>query len=163
MLSAKSLLIAAYLGLAAAQCGPSGAHIQSGTEQCTCSSGVVTCEAFKICGVGNNDADVQVQADCTATVTCTNKGGNTVDVKTKVVPQSSKITHANARNGCVNIPSIQLTEPSNSDFEKAATCPNPNWTKAVKTGSVSCSVKEIVTFSTICGTTPFVTIPGTGC
>ncbi|PKX96299.1 uncharacterized protein P174DRAFT_365492 [Aspergillus novofumigatus IBT 16806] len=158
MLSKQVLLIAIYLGLAAAQCGPSGAHIQSGTAQCSCSGNHISCDPFQICGVGHTDANVLLTASCTATVTCTNRGGNTVEVKSQPVTVPSRTVNANARNGCVNIPSIQLTEPSNSQFEAAASCPNPNWTKSVKSGSTSCTFSETVTFEGC--NTPFTTVQG---
>lgn len=153
-----SLLIAVYLGSAAAQCGPSGAHLQSGTENCVCSGGQISCDAFQICGVGNTNANVQLQTSCTATVTCTNKGGKTVDVKTQPVTASSNTGTLRARNGCVTIPSLQLNEPSAGEFEDAATCPNPNWSKNVVPGSIHCDYSETVTF--VGCSSPWTTIPG---
>jgi hypothetical protein len=158
MLSTKSLLIAVFLGLAAAQCGPSGAHLQSGTQQCECSGSQISCSSFEICGVGNTDASVQLESSCTATVTCTNRGLNTVDVKTQPVTASSNVVRANARNGCVRIPSVPLNEPSTSQLEAAARCPNRNWRKSVVAGSVSCRFSETVTFDGC--QDPFTTVSG---
>ncbi|KAL5358069.1 hypothetical protein BJX96DRAFT_145892 [Aspergillus floccosus] len=153
-----TLLLGVYLGFAAAQCGPNGAHLQTGDENCVCSGNQVSCDAFQICGVGNTDATVQLQTTCTATVTCTNKGGNTVDVKSKPVTKSTGTTRLRAKNGCVSIPELQVTEPSDKDFTDAAKCPNPNWTKAVAAGSIDCDFSETVTF-TGCST-PWTTITG---
>jgi hypothetical protein len=152
------LLLAVYLGLASGQCGPSGAHLQSGTENCACSGNQISCDSFKICGVGNTNANVQLETSCTATVTCTNKGGKTVDVKTQPVTGSSNTGTLRAKNGCVTVPSLHLDKPSDNELEAAATCPNPNWSKDVVPESINCGFSETVTF--VGCSSPWTTISG---
>ncbi len=151
------LLVAAYLGLASSQCGPTGAHLQSGTESCVCSGDQVSCDSFQICGVGKTNANAQLRSKCTATVTCTNKGGNTVDVKTQPVTGSSSTGVLSPKNGCLTIPTLQLDQPSDDELKAAATCPNLNWKKNVVPGSINCEFSETVTFAGC--STPWTTIP----
>ncbi|OJJ37953.1 hypothetical protein ASPWEDRAFT_39661 [Aspergillus wentii DTO 134E9] len=129
---AITLLVTLPLLVSSQKCG--GAHIKSGQATCTCNpDGSISCSSFQICGVGNNNAQAQITADFTATVTCRNKGGNIVEVKTQNVPaeNSSPILRPD-RNGCLTVPSLSVTAPQDQDFFDAAVCPNGNWEKSLR-------------------------------
>ena len=117
---------------------PSGTHLQSGTPNCTQTGSTVTCAGYELAGVGNANATAELSATYSATVDCTNKGGKLVPVKSTVQPASSSADEIEPKNGRLAVP--QLTgpaAPTNAEFEAAATCPNGNWTKAVRSGSVT--------------------------
>ncbi|KAI5464988.1 hypothetical protein BGZ63DRAFT_421973 [Mariannaea sp. PMI_226] len=119
------------------QCAPtSGAHLGSGSSPtCTCQGTAVTCNSFKICGIGNANANILLQAGFVATVQCKNKGGQIVEVKTQTVTASGTGRASNPKNGCLVIPSVTANAPSAADFTANAVCPNPNWKKLLEAGS----------------------------
>ena len=112
--------------------GPGGAHYANGEAEPLCtptSPPGMSCTDTIIGGVGHTDAALHFTVTYSATVTCTNKGGNTVAVKTQF-PQSSNLTlRASAKNGQLAVPAVASTMPANIDFEAMAVCPNPNWKK----------------------------------
>lgn len=120
---------------------PNGAKVV-GTASCAVGSDglTVTCSSYQISGVGNTNANAGLVASYSATVTCTNKGGQTVPVKsmTQTAPTSSgKIS---PQNGKMTVPSLNSGPvPTAADFEKAATCPNGNWTKTAQTSTIALS------------------------
>lgn len=152
----------AMLGVVNAQsCGPNGAHIQSGSPECQCNpDGSVTCSGFQICGVGNTHASATLSSDFTATVQCQNKGGQIVDVKTQTITASDSTGSLQVRHGCLTVPQLETSVPSDADFLKAATCPNRNWKKILENNSVSESFSYAVTFAGF--SCPFVSSSG-GC
>jgi hypothetical protein len=132
---------------------PTGTHLQTGTIQCVTNpaDSLVTCSTYELAGIGNLDAQVRLTANYTATVTCTNKGGELVEVKTQT--RSTLVASANveSKNGRVLIPTLNSGPiPSDATFKNLATCPNRNWTKAVVAGSKQIqSFTYTVTFGTI--------------
>jgi hypothetical protein len=131
---------------------PSGTHLQSGDIECSVDNNTVTCSSFELAGVGNFDARAVLRASYSATVTCTNKGGKTVDVKTQTPQATADSALAESKNGRLTVPELESTRPSNSTFTNLAVCPNPNWTKAVVPGSVELeSFTYTVTFGHIRG------------
>ena len=112
--------------------GPSGAHYANGEAEPICSPTTppgVSCTDTIIGGVGNTNAALHFTVTYSATVTCTNKGGNTVALKTQF-PNSTNLTlRSSSKNGQLPVPAVTSTKPSNVDFEAMAFCPNPNWRK----------------------------------
>lgn len=118
------------------QCAPSGTHLQEGSETCTCSDTTVDCTPFMLCGVGHINAEVVLTTTYSATVDCRNRGGNIVEVKAQVTTSAPKTTVSSGRNGCLQVPELSTSAPTPSDFEKAATCPNGNWTPVTRPGTI---------------------------
>lgn len=119
--------------------GPSGAHYAQGYAEplCTVGSTSVSCTGTVIGGIGNTNATLKLVVTYSATVTCTNRGGTTVAVKTQYPSTSSQKLRPSAKNGQIIIPAVESAPPDNTDFTSNTTCPNPNWTKAVVDGSVA--------------------------
>ncbi|KAL7755760.1 hypothetical protein ACKLNR_014287 [Fusarium oxysporum f. sp. zingiberi] len=132
-----TVTIIPILGFVSAQCGPSGAHIKTGDESCTCSGTTVNCDKFQLCGVGNRNANVLLTGSYSATVDCRNNGGQVVPVKAQGVTSSSSTGSLQPRNGCLTVPKLSTTTPTASQFEKQATCPNGNWTPVLRPGTTS--------------------------
>lgn len=62
---------------------PSGTHLQSGTISCTVNTNLsISCSSYELSGVGNSDAVVSLTASYSATINCTNHGGNLVEAHT---------------------------------------------------------------------------------
>lgn len=144
-------IILYLLALAGAQTctpnAPSGAHIQGAEGECSCNSdGSVTCTGFKVCGVGNTPARADLDSSFSATVQCQNKGGQIVDVKTQQVQSSDTASRIEPRHGCLTIPTLKTTRPSDNTFEQSATCPNKNWKKILQGGTVTDDWTYVVTF-----------------
>jgi hypothetical protein len=123
---------------------PTGTHLAGGATEagvtCTVSaSGNVTCPTtqFELAGVGNTNASALIVANYTATVDCRNHGGNVVESHTQTVPFNAGPTTLRAKNGRLTVISITATAPTNAQFERQATCPNPNWTAEVRAGTTS--------------------------
>lgn len=112
---------------------PSGTHYNNtgpGQPSCAVSGYTVTCDGTKISGIGNLDADVTVFVSYSGTVTCTNHGGNLVEVKTTT--QSSTVLPDNVttvKNGTMTVAGVTFGGDPSSALESAAACPNPNWKK----------------------------------
>jgi len=149
------------LGFVGAQtCAPSGTHLKSGSETCHCNpDGSVTCDSFQLCGVGNTNANALLTSSFTATVQCQNKGGQIVDVKTQAVSKSASANALAPKNGCLTVPPLSTTRPTDQEFKNAATCPNPNWTKVLEGGTVSDSYSFTLTFAGF--SCPYVPLSGT--
>jgi len=121
---------------------PTGTHFQAGTSA-TCSvdsSGLVTCSSYQLNGVGNSNATGSLSATYSATVDCTNHGGNLVPVKSSAQTAPTSTGSLSPKNGSLIVPSLNSGPvPSDAQFEAAATCPNGNWTKSVQGGSITLS------------------------
>jgi hypothetical protein len=144
---------------------PTGAHLAGGTTEasvtCTVSStGSVTCPttAFDIAGVGNTNATALIVANYSATVDCRNHGGNVVESHSQTVPFNAGPTTLRAKNGKLTVTPLPADAPSNAQFERQATCPNPNWSAEVRRGTTSTltNFTYTVTFAGFSG--PFITI-----
>src|SRR5437764_662280 len=58
---------------------PGNSHLTSGTPQCTVNADrSIDCSSYVLGGVGNTNATVSLLASYSATIDCTNKGGNLV-------------------------------------------------------------------------------------
>ena len=121
---------------------PSGGHIQSGGPiTCVVASDLsVTCSgsgSYQINGIGNTNGNASLSATYSATVDCTNKGGNLVEVKSQASSAPASTGTLRAKNGSITVPQISTSTPSNSAFFAQATCPNGNWTKSLAGGSAT--------------------------
>ena len=79
-----------------------------------------------VAGLGNEDVTVVLTAKGSATIICTNPGGNVAPGQTKDVTVSGSQTITDVKNGRVdyNVTTVAPTAPADS-------CPNPKWTAAV--------------------------------
>jgi len=132
---------------------PGSAHLASGTPQCVVNADLdVDCSAYVLGGVGHTNADVSLTATYSATIDCTNKGGNLVESHTTTFSDSSSATLTSSRNGQLRVPS-----QSASAFSAPQVCPNPNWTPSIRAGTL---VLETFTYTlTFAGfSSPYITI-----
>ena len=142
---------------------PTGTHFSAGTAA-TCSvdpsTQLVTCSSYQLAGVGNANATGALGAMYSATVDCTNHGGMLVPVKSSVQTAPTTTGSLSPKNGKLTVPSLNSGPvPTAAQFEAAATCPNGNWTKSVRGGSITLSgFTYTLTFAGFTG--PFITITG---
>ena len=124
-----------------ASAAPTGTHLQSGTISCSVdSTGLVTCTAFELAGVGNADAQATLNATYTATVQCRNHGGQIVDVKSQAEAAPVSSGSLSPKNGRLDVPKLTSSPvPTDQAFTSQATCPNGNWTKELLGDSVALS------------------------
>jgi hypothetical protein len=144
-----------------ASAAPTGTHLQSGTISCNAdSTGLVTCTAYELAGVGNANAQATLDATYTATVRCRNHGGQIVDVKSQAESAPTSTGKLRSKNGRLDVPPLNSGPvPSASDFESQATCPNGNWTKELLGGTVTLgSFTYTLTF--VGFTSAYITITG---
>ena len=112
---------------------PGSSHLTSGTVQCVVNAKLdVNCSKYVLGGVGNTNADVSLSATYSATIDCTNHGGNLVESHTSTFSDKSTATVASTRNGQLSVPA-----QSASAFKAPQVCPNPNWTPLIRGGSVT--------------------------
>src|SRR6266536_2917604 len=72
---------------------PGSSHLTSGTVECVVTaSRDVNCSAYVLGGVGHTDADVNLTASYSATINCTNHGGNLVETHSATFSDSSGAT-----------------------------------------------------------------------
>ena len=114
---------------------PNGGHLQSGTVFCLVGGSlVVTCSSsgnYQINGIGNTNATANLDAVYEATVDCTNRGGNLVEVKSQATGAGTTEVTIKSKNGSLTVTPISAQTPSDAAFESSATCPNGNWRKSV--------------------------------
>jgi hypothetical protein len=134
---------------------PGSSHLTSGTPQCVVNADLdVDCSAYVLGGVGHTNADVNLTARYSATIDCTNHGGNLVESHTSTFEDSDGDTLTSSRNGQLRVPS-----ESASAFDAPQVCPNPNWTPSIHPGSLSLiSFTYTLTFAGF--GSPYITIDG---
>jgi hypothetical protein len=141
---------------------PSGTHLQSGTIGCSVDATtlLVTCSSFQLNGVGGADARGSLAATYTATVNCTNHGGQLVPVKSTAQASPTSTGSLSPQNGHLTVPSLSSGPvPTPAQFLAAATCPNGNWTKSLQNGTIALqSFTYTVSFKGFSG--PYITITG---
>jgi len=129
---------------------PGGGHIQTGGPvSCIVNAQlVVTCDdaAYEISGIGNTNANATLSASYSATVDCTNKGGNLVEVKSQPQTAPASTGSLRAKNGRLTVPQLTSSAPSQQQFFAAATCPNGNWTKSLADDPILESFTYTLTF-----------------
>jgi hypothetical protein len=132
---------------------PGSSHLTSGTPSCTVNAALdVNCSAYVLGGVGNTNATVSLTASYSATIDCTNHGGNLVESHTTTFSDSSSATVASTRNGQLRVPA-----QSASAFGAPQVCPNPNWTPSIRPGTLTLnSFTYTLTFAGF--TSPYITI-----
>jgi hypothetical protein len=118
---------------------PSGGHIQTGSPV-TCVVELdldVICSGngpYEISGLGNTNGTATLTVDYSATVNCTNKGGNLVEVKSHVTDAGATTGNLRTKNGRLTVPVLTGSTPTDEEFEDQADCPNGNWTPSVAPG-----------------------------
>jgi hypothetical protein len=129
---------------------PSGGHLQSGSVFCLVDSDLsITCSStgtYTINGIGNTNANASLSASYSATVNCTNRGGNLVEVKSQ--PQTAPVSSGTlrAKNGSLSVTQLVANAPTQQQFFAAATCPNGNWTKSLQPDITLVSFEYTLTF-----------------
>jgi hypothetical protein len=118
---------------------PEGTHVQTGSPSCAFAADglTVVCSTFELAGVGNTDATATLDATYSATINCTNRGGNLVEVHSQAVTTSSTTGEISPVNGRLTIPSLTSDVPTEAEILEQADCPNPNWTPSVQAGSIT--------------------------
>jgi hypothetical protein len=134
---------------------PEGTHLQSGAIGCTVNADLsVTCSSFELAGVGNTNATARLTASYTATIDCTNKGGNLVEAHTSTFSSSDVVPVTSTKNGRLSVPTLSV-----SPFSAPQVCPNPNWTPSIRAGTlVLNSFTYTLTFAGF--DSPYITITG---
>jgi hypothetical protein len=132
---------------------PGSSHLTSGTVQCVVNDARdVDCSAYVLGGVGHTNADVSLTATYSATIDCTNKGGNLVESHTSTFSDSSAATLTSSKNGQLRVPAQSV-----SGFGAPQVCPNPNWTPSIRGGTLTLeSFTYTLTFAGF--TSPYITI-----
>jgi hypothetical protein len=140
---------------------PTGTHFQVGTATCTVSGLTISCSSYELAGVGNANAQADLIASYTATVDCRNHGGKVVEVKAQVKEGPFSTGELEPKNGRLLVPVLTTAGevPSDADFTAQATCPNPNWTKEVRGGTITLS-SFTYTLTFVGFVTAYITITG---
>jgi hypothetical protein len=121
LLSAVAIAVLAFPSAASAQSG----HFV-GTPTCTDEGTTVECSG-KVAGLGGTTFEITVEAPGTATVECTNPGGNVAPghtFDTTVAGTSGPL--ATPRNG-----QFRFTVESDTPTAPPGSCPNAMWTPTV--------------------------------
>ena len=118
---------------------PEGTHVQTGTPSCAFASDglTVVCGSYELAGVGNTNATATLETTYSATINCTNKGGNLVEVHSQDVTTSSSTDELSPKNGRLTVPSLTSDTPTAAEILEQADCPNRNWTPSVQPGSIT--------------------------
>jgi hypothetical protein len=112
---------------------PGSSHLTSGSPSCTVNADLsISCSAYVLGGVGHTNADVSLSANYSATIDCTNHGGNLVEVHTTTFAASNSATVTSSKNGQLSVPTRSV-----SPFSAPQVCPNPNWTPSIRGGTVT--------------------------
>jgi hypothetical protein len=132
---------------------PGSSHLTSGSPSCTVNADLsINCSAYVLGGVGNTNATVALNASYSATIDCTNHGGNLVESHTTTFAASSTATVASTRNGQLSVPAQSV-----SPFSAPQVCPNPNWTPSIRAGTLTLNTfTYTLTFAGF--TSPYITI-----
>jgi hypothetical protein len=154
-LSASVALAQTFSGSVDPANAPGSSHLASGTIACTVNvDQSIDCNAYVLGGVGHTDAVVALAARYSATIDCTNKGGNLVESHTADFTASSMATATSLKNGQLSVPAQEV-----SAFSAPQICPNPNWTPSIRAGTLDLlGFTYTLTFAGF--TSPAVTITG---
>jgi hypothetical protein len=135
---------------------PGSSHLTSGSPSCTVNANLsISCAPYVLGGVGHTNADVSLTASYSATIDCTNHGGNLVESHTTTFSTSSSTTVTSSRNGQLSVPSR-----SANPFSAPQVCPNPNWTPSIRPGTLTLnSFTYTLTFAGF--SSPYITITAT--
>jgi hypothetical protein len=132
---------------------PGSSKLKSGSPSCTVNADrSISCSAYVLSGVGNTNADVSLVASYSATIDCTNHGGNLVESHTSNFSANSTATVTSSKNGQLSVPAQSV-----SPFGAPQVCPNPNWTPSIRGGTVTLnSFTYTLTFAGFAN--PYITI-----
>jgi len=135
---------------------PGSSHLTSGSPSCTVNADrSISCSPYVLGGVGHTNANVSLTANYSATIDCTNNGGNLVESHTTTFSASSSTTVTSSRDGQLSVPA-----QSASPFSAPQVCPNPNWTPSIRAGTLTLnSFTYTLTFAGF--TSPYITITAT--
>jgi hypothetical protein len=135
---------------------PGSSHLTSGSPSCMVNAdSSIDCSAYVLGGVGHTNATVDLAANYSATIDCTNHGGSLVESHTTTFAADSTATVASTRNGQLSVPAQSV-----SPFSAPQVCPNPNWTPSIRGGTVTLnSFTYTLTFAGF--TSPYITIAQT--
>jgi hypothetical protein len=135
---------------------PGSAHLTSGSPSCTVNADrSISCSSYVLGGVGHTNADVSLAASYSATIDCTNNGGNLVETHTTTFSASSSATVTSTKNGQLSVPAQSV-----SPFSAPQVCPNPNWTPSIRAGTLTLnSFTYTLTFAGF--SSPYITITAT--
>jgi hypothetical protein len=155
-----STAIAAIVSTVDPNAGPNGTHVQNGSLQpnCIATGTSVSCNAYDLGGIGNTNAIANLSLNATATVDCTNKGGQLVEVKShpKIADNSGLLTPS--RNGELRVPALSVSVSNQLILNNAEECPNGNWRATVRPGTLSFTFTYTLNFVGFDGT--YLTITG---
>ena len=117
---------------------PAGTHLQTGTPTCSFAGDglTVVCSSYELAGVGNTDATATLETTYSATINCTNRGGELVEVHSDTVTTSTTTDAISPKNGRLTVPTLTSDTPTEEEILEQADCPNPNWTPSVEEGSI---------------------------
>jgi hypothetical protein len=149
VLIAFTVLALAALSLAATASAQSGHFV--GTPTCTDIGTQVRCTG-KVAGLGGTTFTITVSAQGTASVTCTNPGGN-------VAPGQSFTTTTTGTSGPFATPrngQARFTVTSNAPSAPAGSCPNAMWTGTVTDVEFTTATVTLLEDSTVSDT---ITVP----
>jgi len=135
---------------------PGSSHLTSGSPSCTVNADrSITCSSYVLGGVGHTNATVDLAASYSATIDCTNHGGNLVESHTTTFSADSTATVPSTRNGQLSVPAESV-----SPFSAPQVCPNPNWTPSIRSGTLTLnSFTYTLTFAGF--GSPYITIAAT--
>jgi K+-transporting ATPase c subunit len=91
-------------------------------------NGTTLTASGSIAGLGNQNIDVVVEAVGTATIECTNPGGNVAPGQTTTVSASGSQQDIAVKNGRA---SFNITTVAPAAPNPAVVCPNPQWSAAI--------------------------------
>jgi hypothetical protein len=146
---------------------PSGTHYKSGgPASCTVDGTTVTCggtpssDPYTLAGVGHTDATVTLSAVYTATVVCTNPGGNLSDSQHQgsFPTTTGPIPLTPSKNGNLTVDPLSVSAPTPDQFVAEQTCPNSGWTPSVQGPITLSSFTYTLVFDGFPG--PYITITG---
>ena len=132
---------------------PAASNLKSGSPSCTVNPDLsIDCSAYVLSGVGNTNANVNLTASYSATINCTNHGGNLVESHTSTFSDTDAATLTPSRNG-----QLRVGARSVSPFDAPQVCPNPNWTPSIRAGTLTLDTfTYTLTFAGF--TSPYITI-----
>jgi hypothetical protein len=93
-------------------------------------------------GLGNENIDVRLSVNASATVDCRNPGGNIAPGQTKFFTVTNTQSNLEPKNGRVNFTISATAEPSAADLSGA--CPNPSWTPLPRDVTVQSATLNII-------------------
>jgi hypothetical protein len=118
-----------------AAAAPNGTHVQRGTPSCSVNGLTVSCGSYQVAGVGNTNAMADLNVTYSATVVCSNGGGNPSDSQHQgSFTKGTSTGQLSPKNGRLTVPPLSSTPPTEQEFLAQQTCPNPNWTPTIPGG-----------------------------